>query len=316
MKINIVSYREMPKRLYINGLIHEREYVSKPRMATRKEGFDLPVQDHGYICYGTRPEVAELYGYGPWLQNMEPFFCEVEREVLARWLVRWDELSPAKVILNGRKFTRAFDRYYFGPELDEHKIQFLFDHMASTYDADIDLAMNLGVNEKLLERIAEAKSLLPDIVEVLDYGVGTGICADARPQTREWKHCHWKITGVDGSRLMLNKAKEKLHSTIDNPDSILYDIRLVDDVILTEDWIFDAAMACFTVHYFFDTKPYENIYRLLKPGSPFVCSVLQNEIYKTERLAKQAGFRLYKDRFTLQYEVKEQPVVILTFIRP
>jgi len=312
MKYNLVSYSDMPARLRINGLVYQKGYVYKPRKATKAEGFDLPVQDHGYVCYGTRPRATELYDYGPWLQSEPPFFFEVERPIFVRW-----ELLPKEVILDGRKFTKAFDRYYLGPEPSEEQIQFLFDYMAPTYDAEIDMEMNLDVNEKLLERIAEVESVTSRTVKVLDYGVGTGICANARPQVKEGEHYHWEITGLDISRLMLEEAKEKLYSKVDNRDSLLHKVMEVKNAMSSEEEAsFDAAMACFTVHYFLDIKPCENIYRFLKPGRPFVCNVRENEIRETENRIEKVGFLLDEDRRTLSHEVRGELVVILTFIKP
>jgi ubiquinone/menaquinone biosynthesis C-methylase UbiE len=310
MKFNLVSYLDMPPMLRINGLMNVRESVSRPREAAKAEGFDLQVQDHVYVRYGTRPKAEDLHDCGLWLQNELPFFFEVEEEVR----VGWGQLLPEEVILDGQKFTRTFDRYYFGQELKEKHIEFVFDYMAPTYDADIEMGMNLDINGKLLERIAEVESVPPGIVKVLDYGAGTGICADAQPQVKEEKHLYWEITGLDISRLMLAKAREKLYSATDNPDSLLYEVKLVEDTMFAEE-SFDAAMACFTVHYFLDSKPYKNIYDSLKPKRPFVCNVSQNKILEIENRVKQVGFHLVGDRHILSYEVKGQSVAILTFIK-
>lgn len=328
MRYHVVSYRELPSRLRINGLPFKCKSDKRaksgvwydPRFA---KNITCEVWDYNYVCYGDFPAAKELHGHGPWLANTHPFFMEIERPFQAQWaeqdaamLEEGKALSKAIKIEN-RTLTRAFDRYYFGDNLSTKEVQFIFDYMAPTYEADIDFGMNLAVNLRLMECIADSE--LPGTTEgksvkVLDYGVGTGICADAIPDDKAAKFRDWSIVGMDISSQMVRKALEKTSLTI--PTSVLKEVHLIGSASShLPDKSFNAAMGCFVVHYFLDLQPYREISRLLMPKGLFVCNVFQNDIYKVESRTLRAGLKLQPDLRQTLNKVRDQPTMLLGFIK-
>lgn len=333
MQYHVVSYYgELPRTLWINGSLCTCKHGGYGPLDITD--FTLEGWYYNYVCYGTSPRTKELYEHRSWLEepDREPFFVEIEKPVLeeleeSKILYEQEsegsseeetEVLPKKLNINKHDFARFFDRYYFKDKLTEKEIQFIFDYIAPTYEEDIDRNMNLDVNKKLIESIASFD--LPsshgqsEQVKILDYGVGTGICADAKPDVENDKYDNWRIVGLDISNEMVKEAQKRRRSQ--NPKSILLETRQIKNGISyphLPDKSFDAAMACFTVQYFIDSQPYKEIYRLLKNGAPFVCNVLQNEIHKIEKNAKKAGLVPQGNCQQLEWTVKEQPVMLLAF---
>jgi ubiquinone/menaquinone biosynthesis C-methylase UbiE len=324
---HVVSYKELPDKLRINGL----PCKCKPGACygpRSEEQFIWEVWDYIYKCYGSYPMAEELREHGPWLSKTKPFLVDVEKTVFSKLIkegkIRFEEeLLPKDILIEGHKFNRVFDRYYLREVLKQKEIRFVFDYMAPTYEKDINYGMNLKVNKQILESIASFKPSIflgEGSVKILDYGVGTGICANAKPDIDKDKLSRLQIFGLDISKEMIKQAQQKKRSD-KNCDSILtgaYEIKERRDGahLLFPDKFFHAAMACFAVQYFLDVRPYREIYRLLKDGSPFVCNVLENEINRVESQAEKGGLILQKDhRQQLEYKVRTQPVFLLEFIK-
>ena len=330
MRYHVVSYREIPSRLRINGLPYKCKSDKSGKSGKLKVWYDprfakhvtCKVWDYNYVCYGDFPAAKELHQYGPWLANTAPFFMEIGRSFQAQWATQnpailEEEKALSKAIeVENRTLTRAFDRYYFADNLSMKEVRFIFDYMAPTYEADIDLNMNLDINLKLMEYIADFElhgTAEDKSVKVLDYGVGTGICADAIPDSKAEKFRDWSIVGLDISSRMVREALEKARPVI--PTSILKEVHLIDSVSShLSDKSFNAAMACFTVHYFLDLGPYREISRLLMRKGLFVCNVLRNDMYKVEGIAEKVDLEPHHHQ-QLDYEVRNQPVMLLAFIK-
>ena len=318
MLYHVVSYKELPSRLRINGLPCTNKADAGQHLLRDAHEFHYQeASDYIYTCYGSRPRAPALHEYGPWLVETAPFFVEVERNEFAGW-TKEDKVLPKEISIGQRKFVRAFDRYYFGVDLNDGEIRFVFDYMAPTYEADINYWMNLDVNGRLLDSIATFDLPMPTggkPVEILDYGVGTGICANAQCHLKEDTWGDWGIVGLDVSREMVKQARQKRRE--EDPESLLLDAyEIKEGVAPIPSASFSAAMACFTVQYFLDPRPYREIHRLLIQGAPFVCNVLLNEMNRIESYAKQVGLILQKGhRQELDYEVRGQPVCLLAFIK-
>jgi ubiquinone/menaquinone biosynthesis C-methylase UbiE len=280
-----------------------------------KEPLEEEQWRHIYVWYGAFQRAEELQEYESWLMETTPFLVEVERSIISRWIQK-GKVLPKEIAINGRSFTRIFDRYYFGAHLVEKEIEFIFDYMAHTYEADIDYDMNLDVNIKLIESIATFVDPSKP-AKIVDYGVGTGMCAKAIPDSGNDEYRDWGIVGLDLSKLMVDEARRKIYSREENPNSILWSVHQIGDMASFQDSeSFNAAMACFAVQYFLDLRPYREIHRLLKPGAPFVCNALKNEIHRVENRAENVGLvPQRKRRQQLGYEVRTQPVVLLAFIK-
>lgn len=288
MQYHVVSYGKLPLKLRINGLSCSCKSNNPPIFygIENKDGADCEVWGYYFSRYGEYPRAQELYDYGPWLAKTDPFFVEIEMSEFMR--MKDDGSSLPRIInIENRIFTRFFDRYFLMNELKQDEIEFFFDYMAPTYNADITYEMNFEMNQMLLSYIAMLVQKRP--LNILDFGIGTAVCASAMPEVEGMNETDWNVTGLDISKLMVEEAKKVLYKDKSHDHSILKNVHQIknNEATFINDCNFDAAMACFTIQYFLDLQPYKEIYRLLKWSAPFVCNVFRNDISKVEEDANK-----------------------------
>lgn len=328
MQYRLISY-QLPNRLNINGLQCKCKPTARRGPLDHKK-FQKKVWEYFYSCYRTIPKAKELNGNSSWLLKRKPFLVDVEKSLFRKLTKKGQNLNdkkievlPEKILFEDYELTRKFDRYYLRERPTKKEISFVFDYMAPTYEEDIDYGMNLNANRQILEIIANFElPIYPDdeSVKILDFGVGTGISANAKPDIKKDNLPPLEIEGFDISKQMIEKAREKIRSNEKRTSLLVgaYQIKEGKDGIvpLFPDNYFHAAMACFAVDYFIGPRPYQEIYRLLKENAPFVCSVLGREAYEIIGHAKNVGFYPLQNFFkVLKRKVKSQTVILLTFIK-
>lgn len=153
----------------------------------------------------------------------------------------------------------------------------LFDQSAATYDEWCSTDIGSFVDE--LEKQLIYKLAAPQEGEkALDLGCGTGIYS-------VWlAKMGLDVTGVDISKEMLSKAKEKVAEEKLNIEFVLADIHGLP----FEDHTFDLVVSNITLEFVDDPqKVVSEVLRVLKPGGRFVCGFIGKESVWGKKYKKQ-----------------------------
>ncbi len=230
-----------------------------------------------------------------------------------------------RILVNGIPFLRRCESYYTRLEdLTEKDIISVFDDLAPRYNDLIEKDLNERVVERvfryiqrrhLCPRQPEAKKnsrnhqiamTLPEkhwrsdteenqsatsIMKVLDYGVGTGLSYAVYKRRHEETKVRIALSGCDVSPRMLEICRH-LH-----PE---FDVRQCSYASTPyENAEFDVVMAIFVTHYFWDIRPYKEIFRILKPEGLLVFNAHNGSLHsptEQESVLARARFQSIRHR--------------------
>ena len=163
---------------------------------------------------------------------------------------------------------RLMDRIYVPYHLDAEITASIFDLLATKYDEFVDREVNIRVASILLSEVLDGNRT----GAVLDFGCGSGHAYTALSRLNE---DGWSILGTDISNKMLRIAEAK-----------------GENVITINQWrdaevYFDAAIACFVLHYGVDERDLRTIAKQLKNGGRFAANYFKAEKDEELRLIDQ-----------------------------
>lgn len=213
---------------------------------------------------------------------------EKESDLAQAYAQKWVDEYPdnpvvkymARAILKDKKVKKA-DTVY---------IQKIFDAFAVDFDETL-----AGLEYQVPEMIAKSvqknfKKEFFKSVSYLDIGCGTGLCGAAIKPLLGWS----RLTGVDLSEKMLEKAKEKN----------VYDRLVVDEIInflVQNTQMYHLVTAGDVLTYFGDLrKVFDGVSRVLAPEGLFVFTVTENHVCDDDYYLMPSGRFIH----TLDYVFK------------
>lgn len=172
------------------------------------------------------------------------------------------------------KFIRLLDRFFLPASGDPVISSLFFELIAGRYNELTASDINRRMAQSLL------KSALGGLpferpTKVLDFGCGTGFALSAL-NTLGPRRSSVELVGTDLSDAMLAIARGQ-----------------GEVVMAMESWrsmqndIFDAAIACFVLHYGVALADLKHIGRQLKPGSAFSANFFKGDEARVARLTKE-----------------------------
>ena len=143
-----------------------------------------------------------------------------------------------------------------GPTAESLRVQQVYGALARVYDSGFDWALSPG-----RRRAVECLPIQPG-EHVLEIGVGTGLSFQHYPD-------HARVTGVDISKPMLERARERLSSMTDGPQ---VQLELMDARELSiPDASFDHVLAPYVISVVPEpARVMREIVRVCKPGGTVV----------------------------------------------
>ncbi len=188
----------------------------------------------------------------------------------------------------------------------------LFDSYANTFEKELTEKLHYKTPTQMFNAVEKFKNILPEKLDVLDLGCGTGLCGKAfQPITKQ-------ITGVDLSSKMLQKAKEKnIYTSLIQAD--------VNQSFQQINSTFDLIVSADVFIYIGDVDTiFEQAKNKLKPNGLFVFSVETNDkkenftlrptgryahsLKYIEQLARTYNFEnIYTKKNILRYQ-KSKPI--------
>ena len=152
----------------------------------------------------------------------------------------------------------------------------LYRDWATTYDTHLEQGLHYRAPGRIAEILAEVLEERSSLI--LDVGCGTGLVAEYLAH-----HGFKKSDGLDFSPEMLKIAEKKgIYQSLVEAD--------LEKPLQIAQGSYDAAICCGTfTHGHVGPQALGEICRVLKPGTPFVCTI-HNHLWKT------AGFSLEIER--------------------
>ncbi len=200
------------------------------RLGNRAEALDVAQQ--AMTCCGDRPEtfanLARALAHAGRIEDA--------RDVVARWLKFRPDDEVAKHMM------AAYDGDATPARASDAYVRQTFDDFASSYDAVLANIENRGP-QLMMEAVAAEYADPAGKLRILDAGCGTGLCG------ADLKHYASRLTGVDLSPNMLEKAKQRAcYDTLEAAELVEY--------LATTNESFDLIVCADTLVYFGELGPF------------------------------------------------------------
>lgn len=157
---------------------------------------------------------------------------------------------PLSFDYEGVEFSRYCGFFYLPTVKSEAEFASFWDYLGEEYDRMTDPKLHEGVYNLLARKIGLP---CPTPLIILDYGVGTGLYTAKILSPPESHHV---LYGVDISSTMVQLASLKG----------IRSARIAGGKLPYPNELFNAIVSCFTTHLFTDFSPFEEWFRVLKPG--------------------------------------------------
>lgn len=226
------------------------------RIATGPFPAKLIIDGHSFVCF---KQSGSVYKYSA----EDTVLADTERILYVRPVQEdaLEEFLPYEIAVNSKPYIRRMDGFYTPSEILPSEVERFFNLIALEYEKYITPALNAKLYKALLDRARGALGEDRVACRILDYGCGVdGLPGRVR---RVWQESNVEVYGVDISRKMVGLSKLKGHK---NVYKCGYGYRQTPFISN----FFDVIILCFVVHYFPDSQPFRELFRLLRPGGVLV----------------------------------------------
>ena len=175
---------------------------------------------------------------------------------------------PSELRVNGEQFTRRCERFYTPTQARPGQVEAFFDLISTKYEDSIEMALNLAVIHRMVQRATDFSSTQALAqINLLDYGCGTGL-ASFEVQRRRVPPTI-SLFGCDLSERMVAIARDRTFATVEKAAYAHTSFA---------DGLFDVIISCFVAHYFLDVQPLREMLRLLKPTGLLLFNLPRKDI--------------------------------------
>lgn len=297
---------------------------------------------NGRLYHAERIEDSHRITYSPLKERISLLEPVSFVEVLPSGKYLEGAFISKRIWVNAVPFVRRCENFYTPMQLTQWDVIRVFDYVASRYndliDGDLNKKLIRGIFRyirgvyclKTPRRSTRKTSTVvqmsvpccddclrlateehPDSttpIQVLDYGTGTGLSYEVYEHQPNQAKARLALSGCDVSPKMLEVCRQ-LH-----PD---FSVKLCPsyDCAPYDSQTFDVVVAVFVAHYFWDRKPYEEIFRLLKPRGLFMFNVHDGYLPlpgELELLMGSVGFHDIQHR-TWHIKSAEKPRAIIVY---